>query len=134
MTGGDWNKDNAFRKDMDWSYEDLEIKEHFKKLARIRKEHIALRRGIQKELYVDRNTYAFLRMHPEEEVIAVFNNSEEEQNKDIPVKGSNLIKDKTILKDLMSDQTYTVNQNKLKLTLKPKEAKILAIKRPINSV
>lgn len=125
MTGG--GKDNAFRKDMDWDYEASEIKDFFKKLAQIRKERISLRRGIQRQIHSDRHVYSFARLHPEEEAVCIFNNSEKEQKREININGLRLIREGSTLKNLLKDESFQVKDGKILLTLKPKESKILIL-------
>lgn len=112
----EWSKN---RSDMEWG-KNPDFTEQFKTLAKARNSSLALQFGTQKDLLATYDTYAFTRMRPEEEVICVFNNSENEKEIVVPLdKQSRIGKDET-LKDLISNNTVKADNKKVVVKLPPK--------------
>ncbi|MBI2252109.1 MAG: alpha-amylase [Armatimonadetes bacterium] len=116
------------RKDMQWN-NDPQLTAYFKKLAFIRKNHPALRQGEYLEMWQDEKVFAFSRLHREEEVIVVFNNSYQPQIREIPIRNESNLKDNAVLHNLLGDDNLVIKNHKIKVTLNGKESKILTLRR-----
>ena len=104
------------RKDMVFD-DTSDLFKYVQKLIRIRKENIALRRGLQGQLFMDKDGYAFARIHADQIAVAVFNNSEtsKEFNIDFPFKLKS-----PILRDLTANRGAVTKGNHLLTYLPPK--------------
>lgn len=125
-TGMEGGNDPENRKDMEWG-ENPDLTERYKKLCEIRNSHIALRQGKLSELWCDKNIYAFSRHYrkdgAEEEVIVILNNSERDQYREIPLRE----KQRLEAESLLTSEKLGSSGGKLKIWLKPREAKILKV-------
>ncbi|MBI2265920.1 MAG: alpha-amylase [Armatimonadetes bacterium] len=125
-TGMDGGNDPDNRRDMEWA-QNPDITAHYRKLCEIRNAHVALRQGALKELWCDRNVYAFSRYHKdkdhEEEVIVLLNNSKHDQYREIPLSE----KKNLAAEDLLHEEKLSFSEGKIKITLKPREARILKV-------
>ena len=109
-----------------------ELTEKFKRLVHARKASPALQYGGQVELHATMHTYAFSRMRPDEEVVCVYNNSEEEKTVKFSLDSESCIKDGQILQD-MFDRGYSVataKRGKLSVTIPPKGYRFLRWTKP----
>ena len=111
------------RKDMDFD-KDPELHGFFQKLGAIRNDLEPLRRGELLEVWQDDQVYAFDRKSDKGEAIVIFNNSEDPQHRKMPLRKESEIKDGTVLKDLLSDRTVTVQNGHIEQELEPKSAGI----------
>ncbi len=72
------------RKDMAWGSNPV-LTAEFQRLMTARGSSAALQTGTHQDLSVDRDTYAFARVRPGEEVLCTFNNAEEARTLEIPL-------------------------------------------------
>lgn len=77
-----WGPEN--RKPMEWG-KNPDLTDFVGSLTAMRSSSPALSHGTQKELLVERNTYALARIRNDEQVVCVFNNSEESRAIEIPL-------------------------------------------------
>ena len=109
----------ANRNDMEWG-KNPELTESFKRLTEARKGSEALQYGSQQELHCGKDTYAFSRIRPEEEVVCVFNKGDEEQTVSLPLHKDSPIPDTATLKDMFCDESVTVHDRSVTVTVPPK--------------
>ncbi|MEW6281989.1 MAG: alpha-amylase family glycosyl hydrolase, partial [Candidatus Eremiobacterota bacterium] len=98
------------RKDMEWG-KNPQFTDRFRKLTAARNASPALQYGSQRELHVSRETYAFARMRPEEEVLCVFNNADEEREVSFGMHSESRIGPGAGLTDLVSGGTAAVGSD-----------------------
>ena len=111
------------RKDMVFD-QDPEMHGYFQKLGAIRNDLEPLRRGKLLEMWQDDQVYAFDRKSEHGEAIVMFNNSEGDQHRSIPLRAESQIQDGTVLKDLLSGRTVTVKDRRIEQNLPGKSAGI----------
>lgn len=111
------------RKDMDFEG-DPELREYFKTLIVCRKSSPALQLGTQEELLVTDKTYAFTRVLPENEVLCLFNNDDQEQTLQVPT-GKTQLKSGDRLADLLSEDGFQVVDDFVTVKLPPKSFRYL---------
>lgn len=116
------------RKDMEFD-KDPELHGFAQKLGAIRNDLEPLRRGELLEMWKDHDIFAFDRKSDKGEAIVVFNNSESEQHRRMPLRAESQIKDGTVLKDLLSEKTVTVKDGHIEQNL---EAKFAGIFVPVS--
>lgn len=131
MEGG---RDPDNRRDMEWQ-KPGELVGFIKKLSQIRKQWEPLRRGDERLLTVTSHTLAFSRTLKNQEMVIALNNSEKPQKVTIPLEPSSkslqpLLKEGTVMEDLLSGQKVTVSGKRISLTLPPKSTLILAPAQP----
>lgn len=102
-----------------------EVRQHVEKLAEIRNRNEALRRGEQKEMWVDDQVYAFSRRMPDSEAITVLNNGKEGVQRSIPLLENSAYKNGDRLRDALSGREFVVQDGKLNMELPPKTGLIL---------
>ncbi len=111
------------RRDMEWD-KDPDMLGYVQKLTAIRNDSIAMREGKMLEMWQDDQIYSYGRVHPEGEAVVVLNNSADPQTREIPLRAESQIKEGTVLKDLLSGQTVTVQNGKIRSELGAKKAGI----------
>lgn len=102
-----------------------DVKDHFSQLARIREQNEVLRRGQQREMWVDDQVYAFARQLPGQEAVAVFNNGKEASQRSIPLRSDSQLQEGQKVKDALTGREYQVSNGRLEVELAPKSALIL---------
>lgn len=65
--------------------EDPEMRAFVEELTALRQSSVALRRGEQKELYYDDDTYAFARVHPDQTMVVAANFDHKTHRRQIPL-------------------------------------------------
>lgn len=103
---------------------DKDLLDHYKKVIKIRNENPALRRGNYKTLLTDdeKDLFAFRRVYQNNEIIVIFNNSEDERQATMGLVGE----DGTKFEDLLNrGPKVEIARGKLKVQVKPKWACIL---------
>lgn len=124
------NKDN--RKDMVSFDQNAPIYKHIKRLNEIKKHFEPLRTGIQREMWVDNNVYAFSRIvkNTDEEAITVASNSTENQIRTIPLRSeSKLAVGTTLVNQINTTESVTVEPGgitgkQIRVNLNPHDTKI----------
>lgn len=111
------------RKDMEFD-KDPEMHAFFQKLGAIRNDLEPLRRGELLEMWQDDQVYAFDRKSEKGEAIVMFNNSNDPQQRRIPLRSESRIADGTVLKDLLSGETVTVHDRHIESAMQGKSAGI----------
>lgn len=101
------NKDN--RKDMTSFDENAPIYKHIQRLSELKRNHPALRTGTQREMWADRNAYAFSRIDSVsgDETITVSSNSWDERTLTIPIRTESSLQVGSVLRNLMNTQVTT---------------------------
>ena len=94
------------------------------KLGAIRNDSVALREGKRLEMWQDDQIYAFGRVAEGGEAVVVLNNSTDNQTREIPVRPESKIKDGTVLKEVLTGQTVTVENGRIRTQLNGKSAGI----------
>lgn len=87
------------------------IYKHIQRLSQIRKDHVALRQGTQREMWQDDQVYAFSRRMDTtgEEAIAAFTNAWDPMTRTIPLRAESSLSVGTVLTNLLdTGQTVTV--------------------------
>jgi glycosidase len=110
------------------------IYKHIQRLAEIRKDYIALRRGTQREMWEESSAYAYSRRYDStgQEVITVMTNGWDPVTRTIPLRSESTITVNTVLTNLLDTrETVTVGSGgttgkQITVTLEGKEAMILA--------
>jgi len=102
---------------------DPELQAYVKRLAEMRKQQPALRRGRQLEMWQDDQVYAFSRMtsRPNEEVLAFFNNSFQPQQRQIPLRAESPLKNSSarLVNILNSQDSLQVQAGSVNITVPP---------------
>lgn len=111
------------RKDMQFD-KDPDMHAYFQKLGAIRNDLEPLRRGSLLEMWQDDQVYAFDRKSDKGEAIVMFNNSNDPQQRRIPLRAESQIADGTVLKDLISGETVTVRDRAIERQMGAKSAGI----------
>lgn len=96
-----------------------ELTELIKKLATIKKSYLSLSYGKYRELYLTNKQYSYARIMDNEVMIIALNNDDKEATFTIPCPFP-----KTFAMDLCSDDSVTINDAKMIVTLKANEGKI----------
>lgn len=99
-----------------------ELYNYIAKLNFIRNTHAALRKGSQKEKWVDDTFYAFQRSYGGDEVIVMINNAWSSQNRTVP--NLDQLANGTKLNNSLGTDSVVVNNGSITATLGPKEVKI----------
>lgn len=107
---------------------DTSLRAHYRRLAAIRAAHPALRRGTFETLLADDATgvYAFLRAYVRDRVVVVLNSGAEAREAEIPVPPSAGLADGAHLADLLGGGAVRVENGRIRLTMPPRAAAILA--------
>lgn len=125
LTGG---KDPDCRKAFPWNQDDwnVDLRNWFKKLIKIRRDHEALRRGTYQRVMVDavKGGYAFRRKSTRQEIVVVVNAGKETRSFNVPVGWKN----GTTLMDLIHGHLYVVAEGAVTVELKAWAGAILDIK------
>jgi glycosidase len=120
LTGG---KDPACRGAFPWNpaHWNVELREWVKKLAALRKQHIALRRGNMRRLCreVRQDCCAFARLHAEGSVVVAMNASPEQHTFSVPMDGLNWQEGRPLQNLLEIGQAKPVNGGNIEITLPP---------------
>lgn len=124
------------RRDMTWSTKNAELTNYVKTLTSIRAKHVALRRGSQLEMWQDDQIFAYLRStgNASEDVITAINNSEQQQTRVMQIRAESNMQNGTVLSNLLGNDTVTVNNKSISVTLNPRETKIFAVSSSKNSI
>jgi len=109
----------ANRNDMEWG-KNPQLTESFRQLSQARSSSEALQYGSQVELHCGQDTYAFSRVRTEEEVICLFNKSEQPQTLRFPLHSESPIPEGASLKDMLGDQPARVVDGHLEVELPAK--------------
>ncbi|MHB2015891.1 MAG: alpha-amylase family glycosyl hydrolase [Candidatus Xenobia bacterium] len=112
------------RANMDFTH-DPDMQGYVQQLTTIRNNCAPLRHGNLLEMWQDDQIYAYDRVSPEGEAIAVLNNDNGGQTRDIPLRAESHLADGTVLKDLLSGRTVTVQNHQIHCALDGKSAMIL---------
>lgn len=99
---------------------DPEMREYVTKLAHLSRDSVALRRGTQEELHVDKESYAFCRRHPEETVVVAANFRDYEKELRLTLPQPDMI-----LEDALTGQRFEVAGRELPLQLEGRQTAIL---------
>ena len=94
-----------------------DLKAQLAKLTSIRNHSEALQHGEQREMWRDDDVYAFSRATEKEEVIAIFNNRQDETRRHIPLRQESNLVDGTVLRDKLSGREFVVRDGHLDVTL-----------------
>lgn len=111
------------RRDMEFGA-NPDLLAYTQKLGAIRNDSVALREGKRLEMWQDDQIYAFGRVAEGGEAVVVLNNSPDSQTREIPVRAESKIKDGTVLKELLTGQTVTVENGRIRSQLNGKSAGI----------
>ena len=114
----------ANRNDMEWG-KNPQLTQSFKQLTEARKNSEALQYGSQVEVHCAKDTYGFSRIRPEEEVVCLFNKSEEPQTITVPLHKDSPIPEDARLNDLFSDTTAQVQDRTVTVTIPGKGYRFL---------
>lgn len=109
----------ANRNDMEWG-KNPELTEKFRQLSEARKNSEALQLGSQQEIHCGKDTYAFSRIRPEEEVVCVFNKGDEPQTVTLPLHPESPIPELAHLKDMFGDEAVQVQDRTVTVTVPSK--------------
>lgn len=111
------------RRDMEFG-KNPELLAFTQKLGAIRNDSVALREGKRLEMWQDDQIYAFGRVAEGGEAVVVLNNSPDSQTREIPVRPESKIRDGTVLKEVLTGQTVTVENGRIRSQLGGKSAGI----------
>jgi alpha-amylase len=125
MQGGH-DPDN--RKDMAWG-QNPALHDYTRKLLHLRQELAPLRRGKTVEWLADEQVYAFSRVLGNDEVLVVLNNGNKAQTRVLHVALGSGMRDGDRLVDRLAVHHLTVASSLIRLSLEPKQAEILTVKR-----
>ncbi len=75
-------------------------------------------------MWQDDKIYAYGRQTPKDESVVVLNNGYDNQERDIPLRPESGIKNGTVLKDLLTGETVTVQNGKIHAKCGGKQARI----------
>lgn len=92
--------------------DDPEMRAYVEQLTALRQDCVALRRGEQKELCYDDDTYAFARVHPEQTMVVAANFDQKAQRRQIP-----LPQEGVRLLDRLTGQTYDAHRKTLNVEI-----------------
>lgn len=122
MVGG---SDPDCRKAFPWAEEkwDHSLRDDIKRYIALRNSHIALRRGTYATLHANKDSYALARQHESEVIVAAMNTGHSPV--DITLNLVNLVPNESILKDAWSDDTYSVNDGIISISINPLNAKVM---------
>ena len=95
------------------------------KLIHIRNDHPSLRYGDFLTLQADKNIYAYVRSDMNERILVILNKSEKEKMIKLNVPA---IYNLNTAIDLITDESFRINDNEIKLTLKSIGSRILKLK------
>lgn len=124
---GGWPDDarNAFEAS-ERTPEQQSVFEHVRRLLRLRTELPALRRGVQLNLAVGEQTWAFARINGGASLVAMFNNGTEEATIDCPV-GPALLREGVRLEDRLGlASPVTVSDGRIRVRIPARSASVLA--------
>lgn len=96
-----------------------------RKLIELRRSNPALTRGGMKELWADREVFAYLRESGDSKVLIVVNNSRDPQERSLKIPGS--VKPGGCWMELFGQKQVRMDQDKLNLRLDPRSAVILTL-------
>lgn len=108
------------RRTIDFEKGNKQLFNYYKKLISIRKNSAALNYGEFRTVFVNKDVYAYKRFTNDEEVINVFNNSNDVHNIVLEADGKTAA-------DLYNNIKYDIENNKLSIELKPFDRCILKI-------
>jgi len=110
------------RRPFDWKYTEnldkVSIREHYKKLIKIRKENSCLRTGSFDTLLADGMVYSFLRADENGSIAVVINNDTKIHKIKIPIDASSVL-------DLVTEKEYIVSDGYLVIELNAMSGSIL---------
>lgn len=121
------------RRTYPWGHENKELIAYHRDMIRVHKEHPVLTRGSFRFLGGERHCIAYSRFTEKEQIVVVFNNSDETKQLEVPVwtagvaRGDRL---RTLIRTFrggysMEEQFYTAEKNNLVLELGPKSGIVL---------
>jgi glycosidase len=115
------------REDMP-AWEETETYIHIRRLSHIRRNHEALQRGSQLEIYNDEVVYAYRRVHGGEELLIVLNNTANTLTRMITIPDTSVLVPGTVLTNLLdTDDEVTVGADwTIQVSLEPFEGKVYA--------
>ena len=115
------------RRPFNWKYKDdskaVELRNFYKKLISIRKQHSCLRTGTFKTLLTERRIYSYLRSDENNTIIVVINNETTPQKITI----STGLSDRNVT-DLLSGKNFSIKDGKLEIELDGMSGAILNLK------
>ncbi|MCE7870698.1 hypothetical protein DYH09_10000 [bacterium CPR1] len=114
------NHDN--RKDMEFAGK-KDVTDHFRTLAHLRHDSLALRRGYQKEVLADREVYAYARLHPKDSVVVALNNATEVSRRELRMPSE--VKEGTRFEDALTGQVVTVKDGQVAVEIPARQAVVL---------
>lgn len=120
MTGAG-DPDN--RRDMAWGTNPA-MHAYTRKLLHLRRDHAALRRGEQTELFRDDTVYGYMRHDRREQVLVFLNNGHQARTVSVTLPVKSPVHDGVFTNRLGGDRVNLAHR-KLTLTLRPNEAKVL---------
>ena len=123
MQSDDSGWSESSRRDMEFG-KDPEMLAYMQKLTAIRNDSIAMREGRMLEMWQDDQVYAYGRVHPQGEAVVVLNNSPSDQTRDIPLRAESQLKDGTVMKELLTGETVTIQNGRIQSHLGGKKAGI----------
>jgi glycosidase len=115
------------REDMP-AWEETETYIHIRRLSHIRRNHEALQRGSQLEIYNDEVVYAYRRVHGGKELVVVLNNTANTLTRTITIPDTSVLVPGTVLTNLLdTDDEVTVGADwTIQVSLEPFEGKVYA--------
>lgn len=123
-------KDPDNRRAFPWDHAawDHDLRAYVQRLIAVRKHHPALRRGDLNRVHLSEkdNIYAFSRVLGEDEMLIVFNASNNRRKADVPVVAMGLA-DGTMLEDVVSHTRFQVKDQKLHLPFEPWGGMMLSV-------
>lgn len=125
MEGGD-DPDN--RADMQFDRKP-EVRQYFTKVMGIRANSEPLKRGEQLEMWKDDKVYAFARRTEKEEAVCVFNNGNDTETRNIPLRWGSHIAEGTTLVDMISGREVAVKDGHVNIEMGAKTPLILVPKK-----
>ncbi len=108
--------------------EENRLFERIRRLAGLRKDSEALRRGAMLDLFVDDHTYAFARVAAGERVIAVFHESTSEETVRIPVKPSGITEGAQLADALGTLPPVTASKGMIEIHLSPRASGLYRVR------
>jgi alpha-amylase len=111
------------RKDMPFGA-DPSLTRYTSQLLHLRTELAPLRRGAMLEMWQDDQVYGFSRLLGKQEAICLFNNDTHPQTRTIPLHQESALSNGQVLVNRLGNDTLSINNRQLTVTLNPKEAKI----------